>query len=157
MAPTLQPGQTAPAFTLNDDQGKPVSLSDYAGQTVILYAYPKADTPGCTTQACDFRDALASLQAHGYVVLGISPDTPEQLAAFRAKYGLPFPLLSDSDHQVLERYAAWGEKNSYGRTTTGVIRSTFVIDGQGQLTHVLPNVKASGHVAMLRRKLGIDT
>ncbi len=153
---TLTAGQPAPAFTLPDDQGHLVSLTDFAGRSVILYAYPKADTPGCTTQACDFRDSLESFQRDGFALVGISPDSPAALARFRDKYQLSYPLLSDPEHGVLQAYGAWGEKSSYGRTSVGVIRSTFVIGPDAVLLHVLPNVKATGHVEMLRRILGLD-
>jgi peroxiredoxin Q/BCP len=149
-------GDEAPDFTLHDADGAEVSLRDFRGRTVILYAYPAAGTPGCTTQACDFRDNLASLQGAGYTVLGLSPDTPDALAAFREAEALPFPLLSDPDHAVLEAYGAWGEKQQYGRTYQGVIRSTFVIDGEGRFERVMRNVRAKGHVAKLRRELGLD-
>lgn len=152
----LQPGDAAPEFTLTTDSGEPLSLSDRRGRRVVLYAYPAAMTPGCTTQACDFRDSLGSLAAAGYDVIGISPDRPEKLARFRDRDGLTFPLLSDPDHAVLARYGAWGEKKNYGRTVTGVIRSTFVIDPTGRIERALYNVRATGHVAKLRRDLGLD-
>lgn len=152
----LEPGDAAPDFTLADDQGQSVALSDLRGRSVILYAYPAAMTPGCTTQACDFRDNLASLQGAGYAVLGISPDTVDKLAKFREKDHLTFPLLSDPDHAVLEAYGAYGEKKLYGKTVVGVIRSTFVIDPQGRIERAMYNVKATGHVAKLRRDLGLD-
>ena len=139
-----------------DASGTPVSLSDLRGSRVVLSAYPAAGTPGCTAQACDFRDNLASLQAAGYRVVGISPDTPAALARFAEAESLPFPLLSDPDHQVLAAYGAYGEKTLYGRTVTGVIRSTFVLDADGTVQTALYNVKATGHVARLRRELGID-
>jgi peroxiredoxin Q/BCP len=123
---------------------------------VILYAYPAAMTPGCTTQACDFRDSLDALQAAGYEVVGVSPDPPEKLAKFRDRDALTFPLLSDPDHTVLSAYGAWGEKKNYGRTVTGVIRSSFVIDPQGRIEHAAYHVRATGHVAKLRRDLGLD-
>jgi thioredoxin-dependent peroxiredoxin len=151
----LAPGEPAPAFTLPDADGKPVSLADYAGRRVIVYVYPAAMTPGCTTQACDFRDSLQSLAAAGYAVLGLSPDKPEKLAKFRERDAITFPLLSDPDKEVLTAYGAFGEKKSYGRTITGVIRSTFVIDGQGRIEQAQYNVRATGHVAKLRRDLGI--
>lgn len=156
MSVRLEPGTTAPAFTLLDDTGAKVSLKDYKGKTVVLYAYPAAMTPGCTTQACDFRDSLDSLAAHDIVVIGISPDKPEKLAKVRERDGLTFPLVSDPDHAVLEKYGAWGEKSMYGKTVTGVIRSTFVISPTGKLQHAFYNVKAKGHVAKLRKDLGID-
>lgn len=152
----LQPGDTAPAFTRATDDGRSFSLADLRGRKVILYAYPAAMTPGCTTQACDFRDSLSSLQAAGYEVIGISPDPPEKLAEFRKRDGLTFPLVSDPDKTVLTAYGAWGTKQNYGRTVTGVIRSTFVINEQGTIDRALYNVKATGHVAKLRRDLGLE-
>ena len=151
----LSPGDAAPDFTLRSDTGDEVSLSGLRGRKVIVYFYPAAMTPGCTTQACDFSDNLASLKAQGYEVLGISPDKPEKLAKFREKDGLGITLLSDPDHQALEAYAAWGEKNRYGKIVVGVIRSTFVVDEDGTISHAFYNVKATGHVAKLRRDLGI--
>jgi thioredoxin-dependent peroxiredoxin len=152
----LQPGDPAPEFTLPDADGKPVSLSDYRGQKVIVYVYPAAMTPGCTKQACDFRDSLQSLAASGYAVLGLSPDKPEKLAKFRERDSVNFPLLSDPDKKTLTAYAAFGEKKLYGKVVTGVIRSTFVIDEKGQVSLAQYNVKATGHVAKLRRDLGLD-
>jgi len=151
----LQPGDKAPAFTLLDDRGTKVSLKEFAGSSVILYAYPAAMTPGCTTQACDFRDSLASLTSAGYAVLGISPDPVDTLAQFRERDHLTFPLLADPDHGVLEKYGAYGEKKLYGKTVVGVIRSTFVIGPDGRIEHAFYNVKATGHVAKLRRDLGL--
>lgn len=151
----LEPGTAAPDFTLLDQDEHPVSVSDFRGRRVILYFYPAAQTPGCTTQACDFRDSLASLQGAGYTVLGISRDTPEKLRAFRDSDGLTFPLLSDPDHTVHEAYGAWGEKQNYGKTITGVLRSTFVVDEDGAIVEALYNVKATGHVARLRKTLGL--
>jgi peroxiredoxin Q/BCP len=153
----LQPGDPAPDFTLPDASGTPVCLADLRGQRVILYAYPAAGTPGCTTQACDFRDSLASLQAAGYTVLGVSPDAPAALARFAEQQQLPFRLLSDVDRAVLSAYGAYGEKRLYGKTVVGVIRSTFVIDEHGRVERAFVNVKATRHVAKLRRDLGIDT
>jgi peroxiredoxin Q/BCP len=155
MTTRLEAGQAAPAFTLPDQDGKHVSLSDFSGKNVIIYFYPAAMTPGCTTQACDFRDSLASLQAAGYVVLGISKDTPAKLKKFEEKEGLTFPLLSDPDLTVHNAYAAFGEKSMYGKIVQGVIRSTFVVAPDGTLSHALYNVKATGHVASLRGKLGL--
>ena len=153
---TLQPGDAAPDFTLLDQDGRPVSLHDLRGGKVILYFYPAAMTPGCTTQACDFRDSLSSLTAAGYTVLGVSRDTPEKLRAFRERDGLTFPLLSDPDHAVHEAYGAWGEKMNYGKKIEGVLRSTFVIDADGRIEIAQRNVKATGHVARLRTLLKID-
>lgn len=152
----LAPGEPAPAFTLPDADGKPVSLADYAGRKVIVYVYPAAMTPGCTKQACDFRDSLQSLAAAGYAVLGLSPDKPEKLAKFRERDGLSFPLLSDPDKEVLKAYGAFGEKKNYGKTVLGVIRSTFVVDPAGKIELAQYNVRATGHVAKLRRDLGLD-
>ena len=149
----LSPGDKAPGFTLPDADGKDVSLSDYEGKRVIVYFYPAAMTPGCTKQACDFRDSLSSLAAAGIVVLGISPDAPAKLAKFRDKEGLTFPLLSDPDRSTLEAYGAYGEKKLYGKTTLGVIRSTFVIGADGQVEKALYGVKATGHVDRLRADL----
>jgi peroxiredoxin Q/BCP len=153
---TLSTGDIAPDFTLLDQDEHPVSLSAFRGRRVILYFYPAAMTPGCTTQACDFRDSLGSLQGAGYTVLGVSRDTPEKLREFRERDGLAFPLLSDPDHAVHDAYGAWGEKQNYGKTITGVLRSTFVIDEDGRIEHALYNVKATGHVARLRKTLGVD-
>jgi peroxiredoxin Q/BCP len=152
----LSPGDRAPSFTLTDDSGASVKLSDYRGSTVILYAYPAALTPGCTKQACDFRDSLSRLTGAGYAVLGISPDKPEKLATFRERDSLTFPLLSDPDKAVLTKYGAYGEKKLYGKLVTGVIRSTFVISPKGTIEHAFYNVKATGHVAKLMRDLGLD-
>jgi thioredoxin-dependent peroxiredoxin len=153
MSARLEPGDEAPDFTLPDDAGQQHSLRDLRGSRVILYVYPAAMTEGCTKQACDFRDNLNSLQGAGYVVIGLSPDDPEKLAQFRERDHLTFPLLSDPDHAVLEAYGAWGEKQLYGKTVVGVIRSTFVIDEDGRIELPLYNVKATGHVAMLRKRL----
>lgn len=155
MSTRLDVGDKAPAFSLTDDTGATVSLSDYAGKTVVLYAYPAAMTPGCTTQACDFRDSLSALKAAGVEVIGLSPDSPEKLAKFRAKDGLTFTLVSDPDKSVLTSYGAFGEKKMYGKTVTGVIRSTFVIGPDGTIEHALYNVRAKGHVAKLRGLLGL--
>ncbi len=151
----LEPGALAPSFTLVDQDEKPVRLADLRGSGVILFFYPAAMTPGCTTEACDFRDSLAPLQAAGYTVLGISRDAPAKLREFRERDHLPYDLLSDPDHAVHEEYGAWGEKSNYGKIVEGVIRSTFVIDGEGVLTHALYNVKATGHVARIRGILGV--
>ena len=151
----LETGSPAPAFTLVDQDGKDVSLSDYAGAPVILFFYPAAMTPGCTKEACDFRDSLAPLQAAGYAVVGISRDEPAKLRAFRERDGLTYELLSDPDHAVHEAYGAWGEKMNYGKRVEGVIRSTIVIDADGTVAHALYNVKATGHVGRLRTLLGV--
>lgn len=151
----LSPGDPAPDFTLLDADSKPVALSDYRGQSVVIYFYPAAGTPGCTKQACDFRDNLAELDTAGLAVLGISPDPPVKLAKFRDAQNLQFPLLSDENRAVLAAYGAYGEKQLYGRTVTGVIRSTFVVDPQGRIEKALYNVRATGHVAKLRKDLGI--
>ena len=156
MSARLEPGTKAPSFTLEDYTGQQYSLADYAGHKVILYFYPKASTPGCTKEACDFRDNLASLKSLGYVVLGVSPDKPAALEKFTTKESLTFPLLSDADHAVVLAYGAWGEKKNYGKVYEGLIRSTFVIDEQGVIELAQYNVRATGHVAKLRRDLGID-
>ena len=149
----LNPGDQAPDFELLDADERPVSLMQMRGERVVLYFYPAALTPGCTTQACDFRDNLAVLRDAGMAVIGISPDQPKKLRDFRDKHGLPFPLLSDPDHKVLEAYGAWGEKSLYGKTVTGVIRSTVVVDARGDVEQAFYNVKATGHVAKLLRDL----
>ena len=154
--PRLSVGDPAPAFALPDADGAVVSLASLLGSPVVLYVYPAAATPGCTTQACDFRDSLPSLQAAGYQVLGLSPDSPEKLAAFRDAEGLTFPLLSDVTKETLTAYGAYGEKQLYGKTVTGVIRSTFVLDGAGRIERASYAVKATGHVARLRRDLGLS-
>ncbi|WP_433506433.1 thioredoxin-dependent thiol peroxidase [Pseudonocardia halophobica] len=155
MTTRLAPGDAAPDFTLPDADDKPVSLSDLRGRKVIVYFYPAASTPGCTKEACDFRDNLAELNDAGVDVLGISPDKPTKLATFRDKEGLTFPLLSDPDRKVLEEWGAFGEKTMYGKTVTGVIRSTFLVDEEGRIEAALYNVRATGHVAKLRRDLKI--
>jgi peroxiredoxin Q/BCP len=151
----LAEGDKAPNFSLADKDGNTVTLSDLAGQKVILYFYPAASTPGCTTQACDFRDNMASIQAAGYTVLGVSKDKGAALQKFADEENLSFPLLSDPELEVHNAYGTFGEKSMYGKTVMGVIRSTFVIDESGTLTHALYNVKATGHVKGLREKLGI--
>jgi len=152
----LSAGDTAPDFTLPDPDGTEVTLSGLKGSKVVVYFYPAASTPGCTTQACDFRDNIASLQAAGYRVLGISPDSQEDQRRFRDEQHVPYPLLCDPSREVLEAYGAWGEKKLYGKTVTGVIRSTFVIDEDGVVQKAMYGVKATGHVAKLRRDLGLD-
>lgn len=156
MAERLVTGDKAPAFTLPDSTGKAVSLDPRPGRSTIVYFYPAAATPGCTKEACDFRDSLASLQAAGYEVLGISPDPVEKLAKFAAKEELTFPLLSDADHAVAEAYGTWGEKKNYGKTYEGLIRSTVVVDPDGNVALAQYNVRATGHVAKLRRDLNLD-
>ena len=151
----LAPGDTAPDFTLPTDTGDTVTLSDLRGRKVIVYFYPAAMTPGCTKQACDFTDSLDALKAAGYEVLGISPDKPEKLAKFRERDGLTITLLSDADRSVMTAWGAFGEKKMYGKTVQGVIRSTFVVDEAGQVELAQYNVKATGHVAKLRRDLGL--
>ena len=151
----LAPGDQAPDFTLPDADGNQVSLSSLRGQRVIIYFYPAAMTPGCTKQACDFRDSQADLSQAGFAVLGISPDSPAKLAKFRDRDGLTFPLLSDPDRQVLQAYGAYGEKTMYGKKSVGVIRSTFVVGADGKIEQALYGVKATGHVARLRQELGV--
>jgi thioredoxin-dependent peroxiredoxin len=152
----LSPGDTAPDFTLTSDTGEQVTLSGLRGRKVIVYFYPAAMTPGCTKQACDFTDSLDSLKGAGYEVLGISPDKPEKLAKFRERDHLSLTLLSDPAKETLGAYGAFGEKKLYGKTVQGVIRSTFVVDEQGKVDLAQYNVKATGHVAKLRRDLGLD-
>jgi peroxiredoxin Q/BCP len=151
----LTAGDKAPEFALPDADGKTVKLSDYRGRKVIVYFYPAASTPGCTKQACDFRDSLAELNEAGLDVIGISPDKPEKLVKFRDAEGLTFPLLSDPDKEVLSAWGAFGEKKMYGKTVQGVIRSTFVVDEQGNIEVAQYNVKATGHVAKLRRDISV--
>jgi peroxiredoxin Q/BCP len=155
MTTRLAPGDPAPDFTLPDADDQPVSLSDYRGRRVIVYFYPAASTPGCTKQACDFRDNLGELSGAGLDVLGVSPDKPAKLATFRDAQGLTFPLLSDVDREVLTAWGAFGEKQMYGKTVTGVIRSTFVVGPDGTLEQALYNVRATGHVAKLRKDLKV--
>lgn len=155
-AARLSVGDPAPDFTLSDDTGQQISLKDLRGGKVIVYFYPNAMTPGCTTQACDFTDSLDSLKAAGYEVVGISPNTPDKLAKFRERDHLTITLLSDPDKQVLQAYGAFGEKKMYGKTVEGVIRSTFVVGEDGAIEQAQYNVKATGHVAKLRRDLGLD-
>ncbi len=151
----LEPGQAAPDFSLKDQNGDTVSLADLRGSRVVLFVYPEAMTPGCTIEACDFRDSLAPLQAAGYRVLGVSPDAVEKLKRFEERDGLTYTLLSDPDLELLRAYGAYGEKNLYGRIKVAVIRSTFVIDAEGTIEQALYNVKATGHVARVRKLLGI--
>jgi thioredoxin-dependent peroxiredoxin len=153
--PRLEVGDEAPAFSLSDADGNTVKLSDFKGRKVIVYFYPAASTPGCTKQACDFRDSLAELNEAGLEVIGISPDKPAKLAKFRDAEGLTFPLLSDPDREVLTAWGTFGEKTMYGKTVQGVIRSTFVVDENGKIEVAQYNVKATGHVAKLRRDLSV--
>lgn len=153
--PRLEVGDRAPGFSLLDQTGSTVSLDDYSGERVIVYFYPEADTPACTTQACDFRDSLDALAASGYRVVGISRDPVAKLARFVAGQHLTFPVLSDPELVAHRAWGVWGEKNSYGRLIVGVRRSTFVVGTDGTLEHAAYNVRATGHVASLRKKLGV--
>ena len=155
MSERLQTGDPAPAFSLPDADGKQVSLADHLGRKVIVYFYPAALTPGCTKQACDFTDNLDVLAEAGYDVIGISPDKPEKLGKFREKESLRVTLLADPEKEVLVAYGAFGEKSMYGKTVTGVIRSTVVVDEEGKVERALYNVKATGHVAKLLRDLKV--
>lgn len=152
----LQPGDQAPEFSLPSDTGESVTLSKLRGRRVIVYFYPAAMTPGCTKQACDFSDSIDRLTSEGYTVLGISPDKPEKLATFRERDGLTITLLSDVDKDVLRAWGAFGEKKLYGKIVEGVIRSTFVVDPDGAIEYAAYNVKATGHVAKLRKDLGLE-
>ena len=154
--PRLEPGDTPEPFTLTDDSGSACNLTDYRGSKVVVYFYPAAMTPGCTTEACDFRDSLSALQTAGIQVVGISPDPVDKLQQFREKEGLNFPLLSDPGAVVMKKWGAYGEKNNYGKRTEGVIRSSVVLDESGTVQLAQYNVKATGHVARLRAKLGIE-
>ena len=151
----LSTGDKAPDFTLDDENGKPVSLHDFAGRKLVVFFYPAAMTAGCTKEACDFRDSQVRLQRNGYEVIGISPDTPDKQRQFIDKEHLTYSLLSDPDKQTLEAYGAWGEKSLYGKTVTGVIRSTVVVDEDGTVELAKYNVKATGHVAALAKALGL--
>jgi peroxiredoxin Q/BCP len=153
--PRLAVGDKAPAFSLPDADGNTVSLADYKGRKVIVYFYPAASTPGCTKEACDFRDNLRDLNDAGLDVVGISPDKPVKLAKFRDEQKLTFPLLSDPDRKVLTAWGAYGEKTMYGKTVAGVIRSTFVVDEKGRIAAAQYNIRATGHVAKLRRDLSV--
>jgi peroxiredoxin Q/BCP len=148
---TLSPGDPAPDFTLTADDGSTVALSDFA--KVVIYFYPKAFTPGCTTESCDFRDHHSTFQAQGYEVVGVSPDEPERLAEFREKYELPFRLLSDPAHEMAEAYGAWGTKKNYGKEYQGIIRSTFLVE-DGTVTEAMTNVRAKGHVGRVIEGIG---
>ena len=151
----LEPGDEAPEFALPDANGKTVSTAEYRGKRFIIYFYPAALTPGCTKQACDFRDNLAALKKAKIAVLGVSPDKPAKLAKFRDAYELTFPLLSDENREVLTAYGAYGEKMMYGKKVTGVIRSTFVVGADGMLEKAMYNVRATGHVEKLLRELSL--
>jgi peroxiredoxin Q/BCP len=146
---TIAVGDRAPSFQLDSDDRSKVTLDDFAGRDLVVYFYPKAFTPGCTTQACDLRDRYERFLAAGYAVVGISPDPPDRLARFRREHRLPFPLLSDPDHRVAAAYGAWGTKKNYGRAYEGIIRSTFTIDGTGYITGAWHNVRAAGHAERL--------
>jgi len=150
----LKAGDEAPAFTLADQDGNPVSLADFAGRRVVLYFYPKDDTPGCTKEACQFNENLAAFQAADVPVIGVSPDPAESHVRFRTRYGLEFPLLSDPDHAVMEPYGAWGEKSMYGKKTVGVVRSTFVVGPEGRVERAWYGVRADGHAAKVLVEVG---
>ena len=152
-ATKIEEGKKAPAFTLPDQDGRDVSLSDFVGKWVVLYFYPKDDTPGCTTEACEFTAGIADFRGLSAEVLGCSPDSPEEHLMFISKYDLCIRLLSDPDHGVMEKYGAWGEKNLYGRVTVGVIRSTVIIDPEGRVAHRWKRVKAKGHAEKVRERL----
>ena len=156
--PRLAVGDPAPDFTLPTADGGKVRLADIlsSGRKAVVYFYPAAGTAGCTTEACDFRDSLESLQGAGYAVVGVSPDSTKALIRVAREQSLTFPLAADEDHAVLEAWGAWGEKPLYGKTVTGVIRSTVVVGADGRVEHAAYNVRAKGHVAKLRRDLGID-
>jgi len=143
----LVPGEVAPEFSLAADDGKTIALRDLRGKPVVLYFYPKDDTPGCTKEACEFRDSWKDVQETGAVVLGVSPDSASSHQKFKQKYHLPFPLLADPDHQVASRYGAWGEKSMYGKKYQGILRTTFLIDGTGRIARVFEKVKPEGHAA----------
>ncbi len=149
----LEPGDPAPYFSRLDHEGNVVTSDDYAGHRLIVYFYPRAFTPGCTTESCDFRDRHERFYAAGYEILGVSPDPPEKLAEFREEYGLPFPLVSDEDHAMAEAYGAWGKKKNYGREYEGVIRSTIVIDEEGKVEHAWYDVRAKGHAERVAQEL----
>jgi peroxiredoxin Q/BCP len=152
----LEPGDQAPDFELSDQRGNPVRLSDFRGQTVVLYFYPRADTPGCTTQACGVRDRSDEYAAAGARVIGVSPDEPAELAKFDRKHGLGFTLLGDPDHAVADAYGAWGEKSMYGKKYLGVLRSTFIIDPEGKIARVFPKVQPKKHDDLVLDALRAD-
>jgi peroxiredoxin Q/BCP len=149
----LQPGDVAPSFTLADDRGGAVSLEHFRGRTVVLYFYPRDATPSCTVEACEFRDAWDELQTRGVVVLGVSPDGAKSHARFRQRHKLPFPLLTDEDHRVASKYGAWGAKSLFGLRFQGILRTTFVIDGNGIVQQVFEQVKSRGHAARILASL----
>jgi len=149
----LETGDEAPFFSLDSHEGQPVTLDDYAGHRLVIYFYSRAFTPGCTTESCDFRDRHDVLYASGYEIVGVSPDPPDKLTAFKAEHDLPFPLLSDPDHAIAEAYGAWGEKKNYGKTYTGMIRSTVVVDEDGKVDHAWYNVRAKGHAERVTKEL----
>ncbi len=149
----ISPNQPAPDFTLPDDTGKMVSLSDFRGKPVILYFYPKDDTPGCTTEACAFRDDYSAYENTGVIILGVSPDSVKSHVKFKQKYQLPFPLLADEGHKVCDLYGVWGPKKFMGKSYEGVLRTTFLIDGQGNIARVFENVKPAGHSAEILEAL----
>ena len=152
----LEPGTPAPAFSATDDSDTTRSLQDYAGRRLVIYFYPRAFTPGCTTEACDFRDRHEILEGLGFAVLGVSPDTPEKLSEFREEYGLPFPLLSDPDHRIAAAYGAYGTKTNYGREYQGIIRSTILIDEDGLVSEAFYNVRAKGHAERIVSAVSSD-
>jgi peroxiredoxin Q/BCP len=150
----LEPGQTAPDFTLPDQDGRQVTLSDLRGETIVLYFYPRADTPGCTTQACGIRDRGPDYEAAGARVIGVSPDEPAALEKFAAKYDLGFTLLGDVDHKVADKYGAWGEKSMYGKKYMGILRTTFIVDADGRIAQVFPKVQPKKHDGLVLKALG---
>ena len=152
----LNSGDQAPDFSRVDQDGSNVSLADYEGRKLVVYFYPKAFTPGCTTESCDFRDRHQAFSAAGYAIVGVSPDPVDRLESFRREHGLPFPLLSDNDHAMAEAYGAWGIKKNYGREYEGLIRSTIVIDESGTVDHAWYNVKATGHTGRVANSLSVD-
>ncbi len=154
MTAMIEPGEPAPDFTLPDQDGRPLALRDLRGRRVVLYFYPKDDTPGCTKQACGLRDEYSAFEERGAVILGVSPDSEASHEKFKTKYELPFTLLADPDHKVAEAYGAWGEKKMYGKTSQGIIRSTFVIDAEGKIAKVMPGVKPEGHAERVLAALG---
>jgi len=150
---TLEAGQPAPFFSRTDHDGNTVSLDEYAGHSLVVYFYPKAFTPGCTTESCDFRDRHEAFYAAGYEIIGVSPDAPAKLDKFRTEHNLPFPLLSDEDHSMAEAYGAWGVKKNYGREYEGIIRSTIVVSADGNIEHAWYNVRAKGHADRVAQDL----